>query len=132
VEVEFGDLGEQYRGDGRDGCCTPESWIAVLGQRQGCASHSGRDDVDKSSVGRAEPCRGTPILGVRVAFDKSRGSGQAIAECERALALDRNLADAHAAIGAAKNYMGRSAESEGHVNEALRLSPRDIFALGGS
>jgi tetratricopeptide (TPR) repeat protein len=57
-------------------------------------------------------------------------AAQAIAECERALALDRNLADAHAAIGAAKNYMGRSAESEGHVNEALRLSPRDIFAFG--
>jgi tetratricopeptide (TPR) repeat protein len=54
---------------------------------------------------------------------------QGIAECERALALDRNLADAHAFIGVAKLVMGRGAETEAHVNEALRLSPRDIFAF---
>jgi tetratricopeptide (TPR) repeat protein len=53
---------------------------------------------------------------------------EAIAECELALALDRNLADAHASIGAAKIFLGRGEESEGHVLEALRLSPRDIFA----
>src|SRR5712675_1565165 len=49
---------------------------------------------------------------------------QAIAECERALALDRNLATAHAIIGMAKIYTGRSEETEAHVREALRLSPR--------
>jgi TolB-like protein len=53
---------------------------------------------------------------------------QAIAEFERALALDRNLAEAHAAIGHAKFVMGRGAETEAHMNEAFRLSPRDIFA----
>jgi tetratricopeptide (TPR) repeat protein len=50
---------------------------------------------------------------------------QGIAECERALALDRNLADAHAVIGLAKTYSGHPEETEAHVNEALRLSPRD-------
>ena len=54
---------------------------------------------------------------------------QAIAECERALALDRNLATAHAIIGMAKIYTGRSEETEAHVREALRLSPRDTFAF---
>ncbi len=54
---------------------------------------------------------------------------QGIAECERALALNRNLADAHAAIGLAKFVMGRGEETEGHVREALRLSPRDTFAF---
>ena len=54
---------------------------------------------------------------------------QAIAECERALALDRNLAAAHAAIGLAKIFIGRAEESEGHVREALRISPRDTFAF---
>ena len=54
---------------------------------------------------------------------------QAIAECERALALDRNLATAHATIGMAKIYTGRSEETEAHVREALRLSPRDTFAF---
>ncbi len=53
---------------------------------------------------------------------------QGIAECERALALDRNLANAHAFIGWAKYLLGRGIETERHVNEALRLSPRDIMA----
>src|SRR4029450_3171780 len=50
---------------------------------------------------------------------------QGITECEQALALDRNLAYAHGVIGLAKLYMGRPTETEGHVLEALRLSPRD-------
>lgn len=54
---------------------------------------------------------------------------QGIAECERALALDRNLAAAHAFIGQAKRYLGREEETEAYVNEALRLSPRDNFAF---
>ena len=53
---------------------------------------------------------------------------QGIAECEHALALDRNIARAHGAIGWAKALMGRAAETEGHVLEALRLSPRDLGA----
>ena len=55
-------------------------------------------------------------------------AAQGISECERALALDRNLAHAHAFIGLGKNFLGRSAETEGHVHEALRLSPRDTLA----
>ena len=55
-------------------------------------------------------------------------AAQGIAECERALALDRNLADAHAFIGLAKYFLGRGEETEAHIHEALRLSPRDIFA----
>ena len=53
---------------------------------------------------------------------------QGIAECERALTLDRNLAGAHGTIGLAKIYLGRVEETEGHVLEALRLSPRDHHA----
>jgi TolB-like protein/Flp pilus assembly protein TadD len=52
-------------------------------------------------------------------------AAQGIAECERALQLNRNLADAHASIGGAKILIGRGAETETHVLEALRLSPRD-------
>jgi len=51
-----------------------------------------------------------------------------IAECEQALALDRNLAVAHGLIGMAKYLLGRGAETETHIHEALRLSPRDILA----
>jgi TolB-like protein/class 3 adenylate cyclase len=53
---------------------------------------------------------------------------QGIAECEQALTLDRNLAQGHAFIGMAKNILGRGEETEAHIQEALRLSPRDIFA----
>ena len=52
-----------------------------------------------------------------------------IAECERALELDRNLAEAHAQIGMGKFYVGRGAEIEPHMDEAFRLSPRDMFAF---
>jgi Flp pilus assembly protein TadD len=44
------------------------------------------------------------------------------------LALDPNLAAAHATIGLAKHFMGRGEETESHVQEALRLSPRDTEA----
>jgi tetratricopeptide (TPR) repeat protein len=50
---------------------------------------------------------------------------QGIPELERALALDRNLAAAHAYIGLAQNFVGRGEETAGHIEDALRLSPRD-------
>jgi TolB-like protein len=58
----------------------------------------------------------------------SKRAAQGILECERALALDRNLALAHALIGFAKYVSGRGEETEAHVLEALRLSPRDSNA----
>jgi TolB-like protein/class 3 adenylate cyclase/Flp pilus assembly protein TadD len=66
------------------------------------------------------------ILGAVQIFTKR--PAQSIAEFEQALALDRNLARAHALIGLAKYFLGRGEETEPHVNEALRLSPRDTFA----
>jgi TolB-like protein/class 3 adenylate cyclase len=55
-------------------------------------------------------------------------AARGIAECERALALDRNWASAHAFIGLAKYSLGRAEETEAHILEALRISPRDILA----
>ena len=55
-------------------------------------------------------------------------AAQGIAECERALALDRNIAAAHAHIGFAKIALGRGEETEAHIQEAFRLSPRDPTA----
>jgi TolB-like protein len=60
----------------------------------------------------------------------SNRADQGIADCERALASDRNLASAHALIGYAKYLIGRFDETEGHVLEALRISPCDTYAGG--
>ena len=66
------------------------------------------------------------MLGVVDILTKRAAEG--IAECEHALALDRNLASAHAIIGLGKIYIGRAEETEAHIAEALRLSPRDTLA----
>jgi TolB-like protein/class 3 adenylate cyclase/Flp pilus assembly protein TadD len=55
-------------------------------------------------------------------------AAQGIGEFEQALALDGNLAGAHGFIGLAKMFCGRGEDTESHVREALRLSPRDTFA----
>jgi tetratricopeptide (TPR) repeat protein len=51
-----------------------------------------------------------------------------IAESERAIALDRNHAPTHAHIGFAEVLVGHAEETEGHIIQALRLSPRDTSA----
>ena len=67
------------------------------------------------------------LVGVVQIFTKRAAQG--IAECERALELDRNLGSAHAWIGFGKCNLGRAAEAEAHVMEAFRLSPRDNRAF---
>ena len=58
----------------------------------------------------------------------TKRAAEGIAECEHALALDRNLAHAHSMIGLGKIFIGRAEETEAHIAEALRLSPRDTMA----
>jgi TolB-like protein/class 3 adenylate cyclase/tetratricopeptide (TPR) repeat protein len=70
--------------------------------------------------------RGHMYLGFIDILTKRAARG--IAECEHALALDRNLASAHSIIGYGKIYIGRAEETEAHIVEALRLSPRDTRA----
>src|SRR5262249_56072455 len=60
---------------------------------------------------------------IGIVYSLTNRVARGIAECERAIALDRNLADAHATIGWAKFLLGRSEETEGHILEAFRLSP---------
>ena len=70
--------------------------------------------------------RGHLTLGV--VYILTKRAAQGIAECEHALALDRNLAQAHATIGWGKIFIGRAEETEAQIVEALRLSPRDTLA----
>jgi TolB-like protein len=70
--------------------------------------------------------RALAILGfLQIATNRT---AQGIAKCEQALVLDRNFAMAHAFLGTAKFRLGRAAETGAHINEALRLSPRDTDA----
>jgi TolB-like protein/Tfp pilus assembly protein PilF len=63
----------------------------------------------------------------RVEVQTKRGP-QGVAESERALALNPNLASAHALIGLAKLFDGHPEETESHELEALRVSPHDTEA----
>ena len=58
----------------------------------------------------------------------TKRASECVAECEHALALDRNLATAYGLIGSSKLQLLRPDETEAHVLEALRLSPRDTWA----
>jgi TolB-like protein len=69
---------------------------------------------------------GHSLLGFVEILTKRAAEG--IAECEHASTLDRNLATARFAIGLAKVFIGRAQETEAHIAEALRLSPRDTTA----
>ena len=61
-------------------------------------------------------------------LNQTNRQAQAIEEFNRALTLNPNLAAAHALIGLAKLYDGHPEETERHVLEALRVSPRDTDA----
>ena len=58
----------------------------------------------------------------------TKRAAEGIAECEHALALDRNLAYAHSTIGLGKILIGLAEETEAHIVDALRFSPRDTMA----
>ena len=89
---------------------------------------SAESDLRKALKLRPESAAAHVALGyLRICSNRAV---QGIAECERALAIDRNLAAAHAWIGLAKLFAGRNEETEGHVLEALRISPRDHRAFG--
>lgn len=58
-------------------------------------------------------------LALGCALNCTNRAVQGIAQLERALALDRNLAEAHAQIGGAKLYMGCGAETEAHIQQSV-------------
>ena len=74
------------------------------------------------------PDRALGHMNLGVVDIHTKRAAEGIAECEHALALDRNLASAHAIMGFGKIYIGLAEETEAHVGEALRLSPRDTNA----
>jgi TolB-like protein/class 3 adenylate cyclase/tetratricopeptide (TPR) repeat protein len=87
---------------------------------------SAEADLGKALRLRPDNAYARAILGLVRMY--SNRALQGIAECERALASDRNLAAAHGWIGLGKYFAGRNEETEAHILEALRISPRDTRA----
>jgi adenylate cyclase len=98
-----------YRTDDRD-----ERYAAVEGKLTKLLSQSPNDAWTHYWV-------------ARIKVETNRGA-EGVAEAERALALDQNLASAHALIGLAVLVNGHPEQTEGHELEALRVSPRDTDA----
>ena len=63
---------------------------------------------------------GTVLFGMRA-------PERALREFKFAISLDGHLAAAHAYLGVMKFLLGRARETRAHVEEAMRLSPRDPF-----
>jgi TolB-like protein/Flp pilus assembly protein TadD len=62
----------------------------------------------------------------------SARADEAIAEYQKALALNPNFAVAHWLLALALCYLGRAEEALTHGDQAERLSPRDLFARGNA
>ena len=73
---------------------------------------------------RAPNNAGLHYLMCAVQIRTNRGA-EGIAECERALALNPNLAKVRAQIGYAWLLNGHPEETESHIREAIEASPRD-------
>jgi TolB-like protein/Flp pilus assembly protein TadD len=113
---------------------------ALVGMAWVDAASAGNFTTDDGNAGfaRAEaaltralslaPQHATAHMYLGVVQSWTNRAAQGIAECQHALTLDRNLAGAHGSIGFAKLFLGRPEETESHVLEALRLSPRDHLA----
>jgi TolB-like protein len=54
-----------------------------------------------------------------------RAPERALREFKLAISLDGNLAVAHGYLGLMNFFLGRAHETRGHIEEAMRLSPRD-------
>jgi TolB-like protein/class 3 adenylate cyclase/Flp pilus assembly protein TadD len=85
-------------------------------------------EADLRKALRLRPGSAAAHAALGVLYINSNRVELGLVECERALAIDRNLATAHGWIGMGKFYMGRDEETEGHIREALRISPRDAYA----
>jgi TolB-like protein/class 3 adenylate cyclase/Flp pilus assembly protein TadD len=107
------------------------AWVAItrLGISAGDRAHlvsSAENDVIRAM--RLRPDRASCHAATCMAYAVQGRFDEAIAAGEHALALDANCALAHVSLGTVKIYAGRSDETEAHITQALRVSPRDINA----
>jgi tetratricopeptide (TPR) repeat protein len=93
------------------------------------AAHFSAAETNSIKALSLAPDHALAHLNLGVIYTFTNRAARWIAEFEQVLLLDRNSADAHAYTGLAKFFLGRAAETEAHVLEAFRLSPRDMAAF---
>jgi TolB-like protein/class 3 adenylate cyclase/Flp pilus assembly protein TadD len=114
-----------------------DAWIGT-GQVDAVLSATYQTDDRANALARAETTLTKALLQASnnavahqymgLVLVQTKRVSQGIAEYERSLTLDPNLAESRALIGLAKIFDGRAEETERDENEALRLSPRDKSA----
>ena len=114
-----------------------DAWIGT-GQVDAVLSATYQTDDGANALARAETTLTKALLQASnnavahqymgLVLVQTKRVSQGIAEYERSLTLDPNLAESRALIGLAKIFDGRAEETERDENEALRLSPRDKSA----
>jgi len=82
-------------------------------------------EADLAKCLAAAPNHARAHFGMGMVLCATNRALRCMEELEQALAIDPNFARARAFFGLAHVYVGRVEETEGHVVEALRLSPRD-------
>ncbi|MGH6904883.1 MAG: adenylate/guanylate cyclase domain-containing protein [Geminicoccaceae bacterium] len=88
--------------------------------------HRAHDALFKVEELLAQPMRDPTTLALQLKAEMLAQRGrhdEAIADGERAVALDPNDADSYVALAAALNLGGRAQEAMGHVERAMRLNP---------
>jgi TolB-like protein/class 3 adenylate cyclase len=108
------------------GSARTDSLASVFMTDGAAALASAEAKLTKALSATPDHARGHMLVGW--VYMNTGRAAEGIAECEHALSLDQNLAYAHAIIGLGKIYIGRAEETEGHIGEAQRLSPRDTLA----
>ena len=99
------------------------------------AFFAAEEKVTKALSSAPDHARGHAQLGYIDTYTKRATEG--IAECEHALALDQNVAQAHSGIGWGKIFLGRAEETEARIAAALRVAQGkgdcvgEVARLGG-
>jgi tetratricopeptide (TPR) repeat protein len=119
----------------------PENAYALVSEAIACAAIAASSFSDEriALLASAEACAAKALslapeyeaaqYAIGLVFSLTNRAAQGVAACERALALNRNFVPAHGVLSFGKFLLGRGEETEGHIQDALRLSPRDSDAF---
>ncbi len=110
------------------GRATADAWSAGMFGHDDRLTRFASAEADLTKVLSIAPGNAIAHAAMGTLCNVTNRAESGIAQFERALALNRNLAGAHFGVGHAKYCLGRPEETEAHIRDALRLSPHDTLA----